>query len=170
MGDADGSYDFEHLVPFLERLRLGWPLVVGTRLRGTIQRGTMPWLHRYIGNPVLTWLANLFFGTRLSDYHCGLHGLTPRPWRSLSLRTSGMEFASEMLIRATISGMPIFEVPPSRPRRQVEADPPIFGLGPTGGGTFGSSCCTAPGGSCCIRAWPWRRQACCSRQLCCVDP
>lgn len=111
MGDADGSYDFAHLAPFLQRLRLGWPVVMGTRLRGTIQRGAMPWLHRHLGNPVLTWLANLFFGTRLSDYHCGLRGFDTQIIRNLRLRTSGMEFASEMLIRAAISGMPLFEVP-----------------------------------------------------------
>ena len=111
MGDADGSYDFAQLAPFLQKLRLGWPLVVGTRLGGTIQRGAMPWLHRYLGNPVLTWLANLFFGTRLSDYHCGLRGFDTQIIRNLRLRTSGMEFASEMLIRAAISGMPVFEVP-----------------------------------------------------------
>jgi hypothetical protein len=111
MGDADGSYDLAHLSPFLKMLRLGWPLVMGTRLRGTIQRGAMPWLHRFFGNPILTWLANLFFGTRLSDYHCGLRGFDAPAIRNLRLRTSGMEFASEMLIRAAMAGMPMFEVP-----------------------------------------------------------
>ena len=111
MGDADGSYDLADLTPFLEMLRLGWPLVMGTRLRGTIQSGAMPWLHRFIGNPILTWLANLLFGTHLSDYHCGLRGFDAHAIRGLRLHTSGMEFASEMLIRAAMAGMPIFEVP-----------------------------------------------------------
>jgi len=111
MGDADDSYDFSTISPLLEKLRLGWPLVIGSRLRGTILPGAMPWLHRSVGNPVLTWLANLFFGTRLTDYHSGLRGFDARSVRGLGLRTSGMEFASEMLIRASMAGMPICEVP-----------------------------------------------------------
>jgi hypothetical protein len=111
MGDADDSYDFSEISPLLEKLRMGWPLVVGSRLRGSILPGAMPWLHRLVGNPVLTWLANLFFGTRLSDYHSGLRGFEAQSIRGLGLRTSGMEFASEMLIRASMAGMPICEVP-----------------------------------------------------------
>ena len=111
MGDADDSYDFSAIGPLLEKLRMGWPLVLGTRMRGRILSGAMPWLHRYVGNPVLTWLANLFFGTRLTDYHSGLRGFDARTIRSLGLHTSGMEFASEMLIRTSMAGIPMCEVP-----------------------------------------------------------
>jgi len=84
---------------------------MGTRMRGEIKKGAMPTLHRRLGNPILTWIANLFFGTRLSDYHCGLRGFDRKTILSLDLQTTGMEFASEMIIRAALSGLSMAEVP-----------------------------------------------------------
>ena len=111
MGDSDGSYDLSEIEPFLQRLRQGLPLVIGSRFRGGIRPGAMPFLHRYLGNPILTAIANLLFRTRLSDYHCGLRAFDRQAIQSLDLRTTGMEFASEMIIRAAIAGLKIGEVP-----------------------------------------------------------
>ena len=111
MGDADDSYDFEHLDAFIEELRAGTKLVMGNRFKGGIAPGAMPWHHRYIGNPVLSFLGRLFFGTKASDFHCGLRGFERRAILDLGLRTTGMEFASEMLVKATLSGLPVAEVP-----------------------------------------------------------
>jgi len=111
MGDSDDSYDFGEIGRFVEKLRAGHQLVMGTRLKGNILPGAMPWLHRWVGNPVLTWLANLFFGTRLSDYHCGLRGFDRQAINSLGLNTSGMEFASEMVAKAALNQLSMAEVP-----------------------------------------------------------
>lgn len=111
MGDADGSYDFGLVPAFVERLRAGDQLVMGTRLRGTILPGAMPPLHRYLGNPVLTWIGNVLFRSGLSDFHCGLRGFARAPILSLGLRTLGMEFASEMVIRASLGGLRVSEIP-----------------------------------------------------------
>ncbi len=111
MGDSDDSYDFSEIGRFVEKLREGHQLVMGTRLKGKILPGAMPWLHRWIGNPVLTWLANLFFGTRLSDYHCGLRGFDRQAIDTLGLNTSGMEFASEMIAKAALHRLSMAEVP-----------------------------------------------------------
>lgn len=111
MGDADGSYDFSQAPAFLEKLRQGAKLVVGSRLRGIIQPGAMPFLHRYLGNPVLTALGNLLFGAGLSDFHCGLRAFDRQAVLDLRLKTPGMEFASEMIIRARLRGLPLAEVP-----------------------------------------------------------
>ncbi len=111
MGDADDSYDFAHLDPFVERLRAGDELVMGNRFRGGIRPGAMPFLHRYLGNPVLTAIGRLFFGCPAGDFHCGLRAFSKAAYDRLGLQTTGMEFASEMVIAATLAGLRIGEVP-----------------------------------------------------------
>ena len=111
MGDADDSYDFSAIQPFVERLRAGDDLVMGNRFRGGIRAGAMPWLHRYVGNPVLTGILNLFFRTPIGDAHCGLRGFRKAAYKSWNLQTSGMEFASEMIVKASLSQMKLSEVP-----------------------------------------------------------
>ena len=113
MGDADDSYEFEDVPRFLARLRAGDELVMGSRFRGIIHPGAMPFLHRFLGNPVLTWILNLFFGAGITDAHCGMRGFSRAAVRSLSLRSAGMEFASEMVIRAAQQNLRIGEVPTS---------------------------------------------------------
>ena len=111
MGDADDSYDFAKLDPFVEKLRDGYALVMGNRFKGGIRPGAMPWHHRYIGNPLLSFAGRLFFRSNIGDFHCGLRGYDRDAIRALTLRTSGMEFASEMVVKATLSGLRITEVP-----------------------------------------------------------
>jgi glycosyltransferase involved in cell wall biosynthesis len=111
MGDADDSYDFVNLEGFVARLRAGDQLVMGNRFKGGIAPGAMPWHHKYIGNPVLSFLGRLFFKTVPSDFHCGLRGFDRAAILALNLRTTGMEFASEMLVKATLSGLRVSEVP-----------------------------------------------------------
>jgi len=113
MGDADDSYEFEDVPRFLARLRAGDELVMGSRFRGIIHPGAMPFLHRFLGNPVLTWILNLFFGAGITDAHCGMRGFSRAAVRALSLRSPGMEFASEMVIRAAQQKLRIGEVPTS---------------------------------------------------------
>jgi glycosyltransferase involved in cell wall biosynthesis len=111
MGDADDSYDFGNLEPFIERLRQGDDLVMGNRFRGGIRPGAMPWLHRYVGNPVLTGILNLFFATPIHDAHCGLRGFRKDAYARLGLNTPGMEFASEMVVKASLNRQKMSEVP-----------------------------------------------------------
>jgi glycosyltransferase involved in cell wall biosynthesis len=111
MGDADESYDFSQLAPLLEALRRGADLVMGNRFKGGINAGAMPFLHRYLGNPTLSFLGRLFFNNRIGDFHCGLRGFNADRVRSLHLITTGMEFASEMVVRASLAGYRIDEVP-----------------------------------------------------------
>jgi hypothetical protein len=111
MGDSDDSYDFGALAPFLERLRAGDDLVVGNRFRGGIAPGAMPFLHRRLGNPVLSLLARLFFGVPLGDVYCGLRGLSRDAFLRLDQQSTGMEFALEMVVKARLLGMRISEVP-----------------------------------------------------------
>lgn len=111
MGDADDSYDFSDLMPFVEKLREGYDLVMGNRFLGGIQPGAMPPLHRYLGNPVLTALGRLFFRSPCADFHCGLRGFRRDSVLALGLQTTGMEFASEMVVKATLLGQRIAEVP-----------------------------------------------------------
>jgi hypothetical protein len=111
MGDADDSYDFTNLMPFVEKLRAGNQLVMGNRFLGGIEPGAMPPLHRYLGNPVLTFIGRLFFGSSCGDFHCGLRGFSRDAILSLDLQTTGMEFASEMVVKATLRGLTISEVP-----------------------------------------------------------
>lgn len=111
MGDADDSYDFSEISLFIEKWREGYDLVMGSRFRGEIKPGAMPFLHRWLGNPLLTGIGNLFFHNRLSDYHCGLRGFKRQAILDLNLRTNGMEFASEMVIKAALASLKIAEVP-----------------------------------------------------------
>ncbi|WP_210321385.1 glycosyltransferase family 2 protein [Devosia beringensis] len=111
MGDADDSYDFSHLDAFMTQLRAGADLVMGNRFAGGIAPGAMPWHHRYIGNPVLSTLGRRFFHTPISDFHCGLRGFSREAIVSLNLRTIGMEFASEMVVKATLAQLDVREVP-----------------------------------------------------------
>jgi hypothetical protein len=111
MGDADGSYDFGALDPFLAELRAGADLVMGNRFAGTIHPGAMPALHRYLCTPVLTAIGRVFFGSPCSDVQCGLRGISKRAFDRMDLRTTKMEFASEMVIKASLLRMRIAEVP-----------------------------------------------------------
>ncbi len=111
MADADDSYDFAQLDGFLSALRAGHEMVIGHRFRGGIRPGAMPWLHRYVGNPVLSFLGRLFFSCRIGDFHCGLRGVERAAALRLGLRAPGMEFASEMIVKAVLAGWRIGEVP-----------------------------------------------------------
>lgn len=111
MGDADGSYDFGGCGPILDELRRGAQLVMGNRFAGGIQPGAMPPLHRYLGNPVLSALGRLFFPSPVRDFHCGLRGFQREAIQALALRSDGMEFASEMVVKATLAELRIREVP-----------------------------------------------------------
>jgi glycosyltransferase involved in cell wall biosynthesis len=111
MGDADDSYDFTNLGPFLEKLRAGYELVMGNRFKGGIAPNAMPPLHKYLGNPVLTGIGRLFFRSPCGDFHCGLRGFSKAAIQRLDLRTTGMEFASETVVKASLHGLRITEVP-----------------------------------------------------------
>jgi glycosyltransferase involved in cell wall biosynthesis len=111
MGDADDSYDFSNLDAFVEELRKGADLVIGNRFRGGLRPGAMPWANRYIGNPVLSAIGRRFFHSPANDFHCGLRGLSRDAFDRMNLLTAGMEFASEMVIKATLLGLRIVEVP-----------------------------------------------------------
>jgi glycosyltransferase involved in cell wall biosynthesis len=111
IGDADDSYDFSAIMPFIVLLRQGHDLVVGNRFRGGIQKKAMPLLHRYIGNPILSFTGRLFFNISLGDFHCGIRALTRDCVNRLELKTTGMEFASEMIVKAALLKMKITETP-----------------------------------------------------------
>jgi glycosyltransferase involved in cell wall biosynthesis len=111
MGDADDSYDFSNLMPFLTELRGGADLVMGNRFKGGIAPGAMPKLHRYLGNPVLSFVGRLFFRSPIGDFHCGLRGFRRDSALRLGLQATGMEFASEMVVKATLANQKITEVP-----------------------------------------------------------
>ncbi len=111
MGDADASYDFAAMAPLIDKLREGYDLVVGNRFLGGIEHGAMPWSHRYFGNPVLTRISSIFFHAPVGDTHCGLRAFTKDAYERMRLRATGMEFASEMVIKAALKGMRITEVP-----------------------------------------------------------
>jgi hypothetical protein len=111
MGDSDDSYDFSALDPFITKLRDGYDLVMGNRFKGGIAPGAMPPLHRYLGNPVLSTIGRVFFGGPIRDFHCGLRGFSRAAIAALDLRAPGMEFASEMVVKATMRGLRITEVP-----------------------------------------------------------
>ncbi len=111
IGDADDSYDFTRLKPFIQKLRQGTELVMGNRFIGGIKPGAMPPLHRYLGNPILTGFGRLFFGSPCGDFHCGLRGFNRQAIAKLNLRTTGMEFASELIVKATLNKLRIAEVP-----------------------------------------------------------
>jgi hypothetical protein len=114
MGDADDSYDFSEIAPFVAELRKGKMLVMGCRLPiggGRVLPGAMPWKNRWIGNPSLSFLGRLFFRTPIHDFHCGMRGFSKQAYEALELKTTGMEFASEMVMKATLKGLPVAEVP-----------------------------------------------------------
>ena len=111
MGDADDSYDFLHLDRFVERLRAGDDLVVGNRFAGGIERGAMPFLHRYLGNPALTFVARRMFRTPAGDVYCGLRAFRKSAIERLDLRSAGMEYAIEMVVKASLQGLRVAEVP-----------------------------------------------------------
>ena len=111
MADSDDSYDFLCLMPFIEKLRLGNEFVIGNRFKEKIADNAMPFLHKYLGNPVLTFIGRWFFKSNIGDFHCGLRGFTREALDSLELQTTGMEFASEMIVKATLCKAKIAEVP-----------------------------------------------------------
>jgi glycosyltransferase involved in cell wall biosynthesis len=114
MGDADDSYDFSKITGFVQKLREGWDLVMGCRLPsggGTIAPGAMPWKNRWIGNPSLSFIGRLFFRCPARDFHCGLRGFSKAAYEQMDVQTTGMEFASELVIKATLKGLKITEVP-----------------------------------------------------------
>ena len=111
MGDADESYDFAEIPPILERLRVGDDLVMGNRFAGGIEKGAMPWSHRWIGNPVLSMTGRIFFASHVRDFHCGLRGFSVDAFRRMRLNTTGMEFASEIVVKASLASMKVSEVP-----------------------------------------------------------
>jgi glycosyltransferase involved in cell wall biosynthesis len=110
-GDADGSHDFARLLPFLEKLRAGDEVVIGNRFQGGIEPGAMPWMNRWVGTPVLSGLGRLFFHAPVRDFNCGLRGCTRTAFHKMNLRSTGMEFASEMIVKATLLGLKMSEVP-----------------------------------------------------------
>lgn len=111
MADCDDSYDWNGMGPFIEKLHEGNDLVMGTRLKGTIVPGAMPSLHRYFGNPVLSGIMNVFFRTGISDAHCGMRGFSKSVYERMNLLTTGMEFATEMVVKASKRGLRITEIP-----------------------------------------------------------
>jgi len=111
MGDADASYDFGSIYPFLEKLRDGYDVVMGNRFTGSIEPGAMPWTNRWIGNPILSRLGRLFYGSRVGDFHCGLRAFRKDAYERMDLQTTGMEFASEMVVRASLAGLRVTELP-----------------------------------------------------------
>ena len=113
MGDADDSYDFSRLEGFLDELRNGADVVMGNRFKGGVQAGAMPALHRWLGNPLLSYIGRRLFRIQVNDFHCGLRGVNAQSIRALNLRTPGMEFASEMVVRAALEGLKVVEVPTS---------------------------------------------------------
>ena len=111
IGDSDDSYDFTEIGRFIEPLQDGAEFVIGTRLKGKIEKGAMPWLHRYIGNPILTGILNWMFHSGISDAHCGMRSFTKDAYKRMNLQTTGMEFASEMVIKAAQLGLRTVEIP-----------------------------------------------------------
>ncbi|MCS7151754.1 MAG: glycosyltransferase family 2 protein [Endomicrobia bacterium] len=111
MGDADNTYDFYEIPKFIAKLDEGYDLVMGSRFKGKILKGAMSWSHRYIGNPILTGMLRLFFGGNVSDAHCGLRAFTKEAYKKMNLKTTGMEFASEMVIHALKEKLKITEIP-----------------------------------------------------------
>ena len=118
IGDSDGTYDFLELPLLLKPLKEGYDFVIGTRFKGKIKKGAMPWSHRYIGNPFLSFIVNKFFKTNLSDVHSGFRAFTKEAFETMNLKTTGMEFASEMVISAVKNRLKIYEVPISYNKRK----------------------------------------------------
>ncbi len=111
MGDADDSYDFSNIMPYVEKLREGYELVMGNRFKGGIEKGAMPWSHKYIGTPVISFIGRLFYKSKIGDFNCGMRGYDRQAILNLDLKTTGMEYASEMIVQSTLNGIKIAEVP-----------------------------------------------------------
>jgi glycosyltransferase involved in cell wall biosynthesis len=111
MSDADGTYPLDNLRPFIDAIRAGDDMVLGSRFQGKIHRGAMPWAHRWIGNPLLTAILNVFFGVKVSDAHCGLRAISREAVPVLHLQSTGMEFASEMILKAAKRGLKVGDIP-----------------------------------------------------------
>ena len=111
MGDADNTYNFEEIATFVNKLKEGYDFVMGNRFKGRIEKRSLPFLHRYLGTPVLTWIMNLFFKTGIGDTNCGMRALTRKAFRKMHLQTLGMEFATEMVVKASLRKLKIAEVP-----------------------------------------------------------
>jgi glycosyltransferase involved in cell wall biosynthesis len=151
MGDSDDSYDFSKLDSMIEELRKGAELVMGNRFLGGIRAGAMPWKNRVIGNPVLSGIGRLCFGCPVGDFHCGLRGFSRDAFQRMRLQTTGMEFASEMIIKATLMGMNIREVPTALDK-DGRSRPPHLRPWRDGWRICGSCCSTALAGCFCTRA------------------
>ena len=134
MGDADDSYDFQNLDLMVAKLREGEDLVMGNRFKGGIMKGAMPFLHKYLGNPVLSFLGRLLFSIPVGDFHCGLRGFSRDAILKLRLKSTGMEFASEMVVKAALHKLKLAEVPTVLPRTDVRVRP-TCAPGATAGGT-----------------------------------
>lgn len=119
--DSDNTYDFLEAPKFLAELRKGYDFVIGTRLKGNIHRGAMPWLHRYIGNPLLSGVLNILFHTKISDSHCGMRGFTREVYKKLNMKTTGMEFTSELIVNASLNKLKMKEIPVNYYPREGEA-------------------------------------------------
>lgn len=111
MADADDSYDFLAIYPFVEKLRAGNDFVIGNRFQKGISKDAMPFLHKYLGNPILSFIGKSFFKSKIDDFHCGLRGFTRKAFDELEMQTTGMEFASEMIVKATLNKAKIAEIP-----------------------------------------------------------
>lgn len=111
MGDADDSYDFSNLMPYIEKLREGYDLVMGNRFKGGIEKNAMPFLHRYLGTPVISFLGRLLYHNKIGDFNCGMRGYNRERIEALELQSTGMEYASEMIIQASLHEYRIAEVP-----------------------------------------------------------
>lgn len=111
MGDSDDSYDFSDLMPYLSKLREGYDLVMGNRFKGGIEKGAMPFSHKYIGTPIISFLGRLFYKNRIGDFNCGMRGYNTDSIINLNLTSTGMEYASEMIVKASLYGLKIAEVP-----------------------------------------------------------
>ena len=123
IGDSDDTYDFTDLERFITPLRQGYDFVIGNRLKGKIEKGAMPWLNRYIGNPFLSGFLNLLFKTGVGDAHCGMRSFTRQAFFRMQLRTMGMEFASEMVVKASQAGLKIKEIPSTLHRSKFSRTP-----------------------------------------------
>ena len=139
MADSDDSYDLGNLMPFVEKLQEGYDLVMGNRFRGGIQPGAMPPLHRYFGNPLLTAVGQLFFKNPCGDFYCGQRGFRKAAIGRLGLQTTGMEYALEMLVKATMMGLRVAEVPVKLPPPTAAAARRTSAAGATDGRASGSS-------------------------------
>lgn len=111
MGDADDSYDFSNIMPFVEKLREGYDLVMGNRFKGGIEKGAMPWSHKYIGTPVISFIGRLFYHSKIGDFNCGMRGYNRKAIMDLELKCTGMEYASEMIVQANLNKLKIAEIP-----------------------------------------------------------